>query len=508
MTTERALGYSVVSRHTESGVGMLPLLKSAQELAAAIARGDFSSRELVEAYLARMDGPARSLNAVVARRDAEALAEARAIDEARAAGRKLGPLAGVPITIKDSFDVAGLPSTFGHPDRANHRAREDAVAVARLKAAGAIVMGKSNVPKDLADWQSFNDVYGVTNNPWDEGRTPGGSSGGAAAALAAGLCALELGSDIAGSIRVPAVYCGVWGHKPTFNIIPTRGHSMVENAVPNDISVSGPLARSAADLELALDITAGADDGEPGMAGWRLDLPVETRATAKGFRIAVVDTDQHFPVDASIRNGLAELARSLEREGAVVDRSPKLPIGSLEHYELFVTLLRGATSARLTSAQVTQLQEKVKTLAPNDHSYDGIMQRALAQSHHAWLAANNRRQSLRLGWRAFFERHDALICPVTATPPFPHMIGMAKTDQYFLVDGGKRPASDYYYWIGLPSLSYLPATAIPIGHSSDALPVGAQIIGPEFGDRRTLALAKIIERMRGPFVPPPKYAMT
>lgn len=486
---------------------MLPLLKPAVEIAAELRAGQYSTRELVEAYLARMDGIGRSLNAVVVRRAEQALKEADAADAARAAGFDLGPLAGVPVTIKDSFDVAGLPSTFGHVERATHRATVDAVAVARLKRSGAIVMGKTNVPKDLADWQSFNAVYGVTNNPWDEGRTPGGSSGGSAAALAAGLTALELGSDIAGSVRVPAVYCGVWGHKPTFGIVPTGGHSMVDGAVPNDISVSGPLARSAADLELALGIMAGADEDEPGAAGWKLALPPEPRRRAADFRIAILDSDKHFPVDGSIRAALAELAQMLREDGAQVDQSPTMPIGSLEHYDLFVTLLRGATSARLTEAQLEALTVKARGFAADDRSYDATMHRSLTQSHHAWLAADNRRQALRRRWREFFARYDALICPVTATPPFPHMVGVPKTEQFFMVDGGKRPASDYYYWIGLPSLCYLPATAIPIGTSREGLPVGAQIIGPEFADWRCIRLAQIIERGFRSFVAPPKFAM-
>jgi amidase len=486
---------------------MLPLLKSATEIAADLRAGRCSSRELVDAYMQRIERSAEALNAVVVRRFDEARAEASAADDARVKGRSHGQLAGVPVTIKEAFDVAGLPTTFGHTDRAGHRAASDAVAVARLRAAGAIVMGKTNVPKDLADWQSFNDVYGVTRNPWDQSRTPGGSSGGSAAALAAGLTALELGSDIAGSIRVPAVYCGVYGHKPTFNIVPTRGHSLVEGAVPSDISVSGPLARSAVDLELALDITAGADHLEPGMAGWRLALPQETRSAAREFRVAVVDTDAHYPVDGSIRSALGALADHLEKEGAQVDRSPKLPIGSEEGYELFITLLRGATSARYTVAEVEALVAKAKSYPADDNGYDALMHRGWTQTHRGWLAANERRQALRRGWRAFFERYDALICPVTNTPPFPHMIGVPKIEQFFIVDGKKRPASDYYYWIGIPALSYLPATALPIGSSPEGLPVGAQIIGPEFGDKRCLRLAQIIERSFRSFIPPPAYAV-
>ncbi len=485
---------------------MTPLLSPAIDIAAGLRAGKFSSRELIEAYAARMDGIGRSLNAVVVRRIEAALAEASAADALRAVGRSLGPLHGVPVTIKESFDVAGLPSTWGHPQRASHSAVRDAVAVSRLTRAGAIVMGKTNVPKDLADWQSFNEVYGVTHNPWDEQRSPGGSSGGAAAALAAGLTALELGSDIAGSIRVPASYCGVWGHKPTFGVVPTGGHAMVEGAAPADLLVAGPLARSAYDLELAFDLIAGADADEPGVAGWRLDLPAEPRTKAAEFRIAILDSDFDFPVDSSIRRALGNLGDALTHEGASVDRAPDLPNGSREGYELFLTLLRGATCTRLDETQLAALSVKARGFDMADRSYDAIMHRALTQSHHAWLAAHEKRQALRRAWREFFERYDALICPVTTTPAFPLMTGVPKIQQFFDVDGAKRPASDCYYWIGIPSLSYLPATSIPIGSSPAGLPLGAQIIGPELGDKRCIRLAQIIERAFCAFVPPPRFA--
>jgi len=490
---------------------MVPVFKTAIEIAADLTAGRYTSREIVEAYLGRMDGLGRSLNAVIARRDAAALAEADAADEARRANRAQGarapgPLAGVPVTIKESFDVAGLATTFGHPDRAGHRASVDSVAVARLVAAGAIVIGKTNIPKDLADWQSFNAVYGATFNPWDEGRTPGGSSGGAAAAMAAGLSALEFGSDIAGSIRVPAVYCGVWGHKPTFGIVPMRGHGMADDAAATDILVGGPLARSAFDLELALDLTIGVDDGDIGAGGWALSMPGEARDKLSAFRIGIVDSDPHFPVDGGIRRALGELGDALGREGAAVDFSPVLPLGSVEHYELFLTLLRGATSARFSEQEIGDLAVKARGFAADDGSYDAIMHRALSQSHRSWLAANDKRQALRRRWGEFFGRYDALICPVMTTTAFPNMIGVPKIEQFFLVDGLKRPASDCYYWIGLPSLAYLPATAIPIGRSKEGLPIGAQIIGPEFGDKRCIRLAQLIERAFRSFVPPPKFA--
>ena len=218
----------------------------ATKIAADLSRGVYSSREIVRSFISRIERFDGQINAVVVRRFDEALREADAADAARASGRISGPLHGVPMTIKECFDFVGLPSTYGHLERAKHRAKEDAVTVSRLKAAGAIVLGKTNVPKDLADWETHNEVYGHTRNPWDLNRSAGGSSGGSAAALAAGLTALELGSDIGGSIRTPAAFCGVYGHKPTFGIVPTRGaNSPDETLAPRDILVAGPMAQSA-----------------------------------------------------------------------------------------------------------------------------------------------------------------------------------------------------------------------------------------------------------------------
>ncbi len=475
------------------------------DLAAGIRAGRFSSCEIVDAAIARIQGVGKALNAVVAPRFAQARAEAQSADRAKAAGAHLGPLHGVPITVKESFDVAGLATTVGHTARKSHLASQHAAAVARLVGAGAIVLGKTNVPKDLADWQSFNDVYGVTRNPWDPDRSPGGSSGGAAAALAAGLSARELGRDIAGSIRVPAADCGVWGMKPTFGVVPMRGHGLDALGAPSDILVGGPLARSAADLELAFDLVAGADDAGPG--GWTLSMPTEMRTHPREFRIAIVTDDHEFPVDGSIRRALGELASCLKSEGTTVDLEPALPIGSRQHYELFIALLRGATSARYDDTQFAAIAARAGAFSPADRGYDALMHRGLSIAHRDWLVANDRREELRHGWRRFFSTYDALICPVTTTAAFPHKIGVPKIEQFFDVDGTMRTAADNYYWIGIPALSYLPAAAVPIGETAADLPVGAQIIGPEFGDRRCLRLARLIENAFRRFRPPPAFAM-
>jgi len=476
----------------------------AKKIASDLSRGVYSSREIAQAFISRIERFDAEINAVVVRRFDEALKEADAADAARASGRIAGPLHGVPITIKECFDFIGLPSTYGHPDRAKHKAPADAVTVARLKAAGAIVLGKTNVPKDLSDWETYNDVYGHTRNPWDLTRSPGGSSGGSAAVLAAGLAALELGSDIGGSIRTPATFCGVYGHKPTFGIIPIRGaNSPDETLAPRDILVAGPMAQTVADLKLAFDIMAGPDveDG----AVWQATLPPEPREHVRGWKIALVTDDPTFPVDNSIRSALETLGNALESQGAIVDRTVTLPLPSQEHYELSLTLLRSVTSSRYPLEQIETLRAKAQSFAPSDRSYDALMHRGLALSHSAWIRADDKRLALRRRWREFFSRYDVLICPATTVPAFPHNKGVARKDQYFLVNGEKRPAANNYYWIGIPNLSYLPATAVPIG-SHEGRPVGAQIIGPEFGDKRCLRLAQILESTHRAFEPAPNYA--
>src|SRR5271163_2607520 len=260
---------------------MDPTFLPAWRLAELTTSGEIGCVELLDHYIARVDRLNPRINAVVVRGLERARARARSLDHSSS---NKGPLFGVPMTVKESFDVAGLPTTWGYADRTTHRAEADALAVQRLEQAGAVVFGKTNVPVALADWQSFNPVYGTTNNPWKEAHTPGGSSGGGAAACAAGFGGLELGSDIGGSIRVPAHYCGLFGHKPTWALWPPRGHSLMNAAAITDISVIGPLARSARDLALALDAIVGPDPLDSDLV---ITLPAPRTSRSSELRIAV-----------------------------------------------------------------------------------------------------------------------------------------------------------------------------------------------------------------------------
>ena len=475
----------------------------AVELARRIARGELASRALLELYLDRISRFNPRLNAVVHLRAESARDRADEADRAQRRGEHWGPLHGLPITIKECFDWAGSPSTFGRLERREHRATEDAVAVNRLVQAGAIVFGKTNVPVDLADWQSFNPVYGATANPWDLSRSPGGSSGGAAAALAAGLTALELGSDLSGSIRMPSHFCGVYGHKPSFGIVPVRGHAISPGLPADDLNVVGPLARSAEDLERALRLMTGAD--APRSRAWRLGLPEPDRVHLKDYRLALKTDDEHFPVDRDTYRTALQVADVLREAGASVTLDPPLPMASGDYYRLHLALARGSTASRRTAAEIDALQAEARATQPDDLGYQALMVRGLTQSHREWLERNTERERLREGWDRFFRAYDVLIAPVSPTPAPPHMHDVPKRDHQVMVDGLPRAMADTYFWIGLASIAYLPATTIPAGQSDAGLPIGLQIIGPEYADLRCIALARALEQAHRGFRPPPGY---
>src|SRR6266508_5945186 len=286
--------------------------RTAKQLAADIRKRKIGCLELLDLYLARVEQYNPALNAIVVKDVDRARRRARAADRALAKGDHWGPLHGVPMTIKESYDVVGLPTTWGVPALRDNVPTRNALVVDRALGAGALLFGKTNVPLYLADWQAFNAIYGTTNNPWDLARSPGGSSGGSAAALAAGLTGLEAGSDIGSSIRNPAHYCGVYGHKPTYGMVPPRGQALPGKITPSDISASGPLGRSAADLELGLAVMAGPDDIDA--SGWELRLPPPRKKTLREYKIAVMLTDPNSEVDREIQDRLQVLADFLAKK--------------------------------------------------------------------------------------------------------------------------------------------------------------------------------------------------
>ncbi len=476
--------------------------------AAALARrlrsGRLGSLELLEHQLARIARHNPTLNAVIQLDAAGARRKARAADARLRRGEAVGPLHGVPMTVKESFDVRGLPTTWGLPAHARRRATRDAVAVQRLEAAGAIVIGKTNVPVMLADWQAFNAVYGTTRNPWALDRSPGGSSGGAAAALAAGLTPLEIGSDIGGSIRIPAHCCGVYGHRPTYGLVPTGGHALPGAEVALDINVVGPLARSAGDLALAFGVLAGEEAGSP----WRLALAPSRRTRLRDFRVAVLPTSPVAPAERAVRAALGSLATLLESNKARVSRTAKPRIPMAEAFTLYVHLLRAATSAlQMHDPKAFDAAVAVaKRLPPRDHSYYAEQLRGNTMHHRDWLIANERRHALAGAWTDFFRDHDLLLCPAAPIVAFPHDHVGERWQREVLVDGRRRSVNEHLFWAGYSGLFGLPSTVAPIGRDANGLPIGVQIVGAPGADLECIRFAQLLERELGRFSPPPAFA--
>jgi amidase len=481
--------------------------KTAGELTAALAARQVTAVELTEDAITRIEAHDRAVNALCVRDFDRALAAARAADAALAAGERK-PLLGIPITVKESYNIAGLPTTWGFPPMKDFVPAEDALAVTRVKAAGAVILGKTNVPLGLGDFQSYNDIYGTTVNPWDLGRTPGGSSGGSSAALAAGYGPLSLGSDIGGSLRAPAHFCGVYAHKPSLGIVPGRGHTPPgAPALPreSDLAVVGPMARCVADLSILLDVIAGPDPLDAGIA-YRLELPPPRRAALKDFCVLVLDTHPLLPSAASVRTAIAQLAEWLAAAGAsVAYESPLLP-DLADTARLYLRLLRAFLGFTVPPEIYDRFRAGAAHLAPEDMSPAAENLRGWAASHRDWLIDDAKRGRLKAQWAALFGGFDVVICPVTPTPAFPHDHSGRADERRIMIDGREHPYIDQLIWAGVATAPGLPATAVPIGLSPEGLPIGAQIVGPFLEDRTPLAIAGLIEREFGGFIAPPGYA--
>ena len=478
--------------------------RSAKQLAAAIRRKTIGCLELLETYLARVERYNPALNAVIATDLDGARKRARAADRALARKAIWGPLHGVPMTIKESYDVVGLPTTWGVPELKDNYPARNALAVDRFLGAGVVLFGKTNVPLYLADWQSFNAIHGTANNPWDVTRTPGGSSGGAAAALAAGLTGIEAGSDIGASIRNPAHYCGVYGHKPTYGIAPPRGQALPGRLAPSDISVIGPMGRSAEDLELGLAAMAGPDEIDG--AGWRLALPAPRRKALRQYKVAVMLTDPNSEVDAEVQGRLQTLADFLAKQRVTVSDRARPDVDTAEAQRVYIQLLRAATSGRQTAEEFERNLEIARRLPPGDESYYARIARANTMSHRDWLAANEARHRMRWKWAEFFKEYDLLLCPAAASAAFPHDQQGERHERTIEVNGHRVPTTDQLFWAGFSGLAYLPSTVAPAGFTPAGLPVGVQIVGPQYGDRACIHFARLLEREYQGFVPPPGYA--
>jgi amidase len=452
---------------------------TAGDLVAALAARQVSALELADAAIARIERLDGAINAVVVRDFDRARAAAKAADKALAAGERK-PLLGLPMTVKEAHNIAGLPTTWGSPMFKGFVPEVDALGVSRLKAAGAVILGKTNVPPFLSDWQSNNPVYGRTRNPWDLERSPGGSSGGSAAALAAGLTPLEFGSDIGGSIRIPAGFCGVFGHKPSHNIVPSRGH--VPPGTDGDgvaLAVIGPMARSAADLELALSVMAGPPPEEA--VAYRLVLPPARHDKLADYRVLMLTHHPLAPVDTEILAALDDLAERLDEAGAEVTRDSDLLPDLAAAHGVYMSLLGPLMSP------------PEAMMAPGAPPIGAFLQAGYAQT------------TIRRQWAELFKRFDVVIAPVLGTVAFPHEDSPDMQARTLVINGERSPYFGQLAWPGMATLANLPATAAPVGQTKAGLPIGAQIIGPYLEDRTTIRFAGLLEEAFGGFKRPSGY---
>lgn len=473
--------------------------RSASELARMVASREISARELLEHYLERVDRYNEALNAIVVDvRDA-----ARAAADEMDAHPQKGTFQGVPMTVKESYNIPGAATTWGNPEWRDNIASEDAEAVKKLRAEGVNVFGKTNVPLALADFQSYNEVYGTTNNPYDLTRIPGGSSGGSAAALAAGLTGLEIGSDIGGSIRNPAHFCGIFGHKPTYNLLWMRGHTPPGDIrSSSDISVIGPMARSARDLDKALRIMAGPDDITA--RGFKLDLPEWQGRSLKDLKVAVWKNDEHAPVAREVEARVDLVAQALKDAGAQVNEDARPGFTAEHSHDTYQSLLQATMAMRMPESDYRSLKQYVDELDPDDSSDKAKIMRAQVSTFKDWGANNELRHHLRWSWHEFFSDYDILLTPVMATAAFEHdhrRFG----ERTILVDNQERPYFEQVFWAGLTGVAYLPSTVIPTGLNPEGLPIGVQIVSAEYNDLLTIGIAGELEAMGFTFTPPPQY---
>lgn len=470
-------------------------LLSADELLTQLTSRQLSARELLDACVRRHEQLHPDINAVVATDLERAYARAQEIDDARAGGADVGPLGGLPMTVKDGFDVAGLPATAGNPAFAERPADcADAVLVARLRAAGAVLWGKTNVPLMLGDFQTYNAIYGTTNNPYDLTRTPGGSSGGAAAALAAGVTPLELGSDIGGSLRHPANWCGVYSLKPTWNVLPLRGHVPPPPGrhLVQDLEAAGPMARTAADLRMLYAVLR--------------DEPPTQVQDVRGARVAVWLDEAAFPLSRDVRAAVERAADGLRAEGVTV-AAGALPFPARKLLENYFTLLCPIVGAGFPPTVYAQFE---RARIAHESSPDEELDLYSMQSYAVRSAATFRtvaramadRQALQDQLAEWFGQWDAILAPVSAVAAITHRQDGPLPERSIEIDDVTAPYLHLLDWVALATDLHLPALTAPAGRTTSGLPVGVQLIGRRHDEDRLFDLATALERQTGGFAPP------
>ena len=465
-----------------------------------LASHEVSSVELLDHFVERNSSLHSQINAVVTLDVERARASAVVSDNRRANGEAVGVIEGLPMTIKDAIAVEGIRSTGGAVELADHVPEQDAEVVSKIKTAGGIVFGKTNLPRWSGDIQAYNDIFGATNNPWDLGCGPGGSSGGASAAVAVGLTPWEIGTDIGGSIRLPAHFAGVCGHKPSFGIVPQVGYidHVSYGLTDADVNVFGPLARTVGDLELLFDVVNGPRRDTEN--GWRLDLPL-ARGGAKELRVASWLDDPDCPVSEDVSVVLEAAVSAIEADGVAVDRSARPEIAFNDVRRVGQPLISAATSPGRTEEELEALQEII-----SDPSADETLRMRAAAStmtHRDWLLLTEKRDRNRQLWSDFFTGFDVLLAPVAFVSAFEHQHEGTLYTRTLTVDGQVRPYSDLIVWTSQFGYVYLPSTVVPVGLTSGGVPVGIQVVGPYLGDRTTLEFARYVESLLGGYRIPP-----
>ncbi len=473
--------------------------QSAATLAHRIRLREVSSREALEAFLERVSKLDGQINSVVTIDAERAGREAAAADAAIMRDEPLGALHGVPMTVKDSWQTVGMRTTSGAPELAEFVPEKDAWPVARLRDAGAIIFGKTNLPLYAGDFQSYNEVFGTTNNPFDMARTPGGSSGGSAAALACGFTPFELGSDIGGSIRLPAHMSGVMGHKPSFGIVPAHGQipGPPGTLTQADLAVAGPMARSIPDLQLGLHVLAGPDRWNT--PAWRLELPPPRSADLAGYRFGAWLDDPRCPVDPEVRDLLEGAVASLAEQGARVDAEVRPAFSLDKAADTFFTLLQSALSGSYPREAIE------RTAASTDDTPLGRARARSAVRHRDWLSANERRLQMRLRWEELFADWDAMLLPVMPCPAIHHDHTEPMASRRVKFAGREWPYWDAVTWMAPAGACYLPATVVPVGSTSSGLPVGIQIVGPYLHDFTTIDVGRYLTEFSGGCPRPPGF---
>lgn len=476
---------------------------SATEAAKAISRGVVTSLELTTAILGRVERYNPRINAFAALMGREALAAAKRADEEAGRGEELGPLHGVPVTVKDCFEIRGVRTTAGSRRLADYVPTHDSAPVERLREAGAIIIGHTNTPEMAFDWQTYNDLYGTTNNPWNPALTPGGSTGGGAAALAAGLTFLEVGSDVGGSIRVPSHFCGLYGHKPSLGAVSARGHIPPLPGSPVGepaFSVAGPMARSAEDIMLATRILGGPDGDDAKAYTW--EMPEPRRKKLDYYTVGYVIDDPACRVSSEVRAPLEKMVGALEGAGVEVAEGWPKGVNPGRLFEDYRYIRYASDAASLTGAQIYELLKAEKV---SDGSDEYAAAHAYASSVKEFEDTLWRRAQAREAWRDYFGTFDAFLIPPAFTPAFPHDHGIPLKSRVLNTPEGARKYQELRFWISFATLCGLPATVAPVGRTTGGLPVGVQVVGPYLEDATTIDVAGHIGELMGGFRAPPGY---